>query len=307
MCYSSQILAEWKRYVRSYGVEISVRDYFDLFWRRAQGEKVKIPKGLEDGFREPETEAERDIKALIDQWRAAEVSRLEQELFKQRRRLADAERALATKPTKKATDDSRIATSKVMQILGWLADLHREETKPQDARIYPSHYSHVIVWEGGRRVLKPMRYGCRPAGKPAFYDTKYPGTYNARRDNLEGFWKGQFAQHHGIMVATAFYENVDRDGKNVVLEFKPATAKPMLVACLWSRWSAPGEPDLLSFAAITDEPPPEIAAAGHDRCIVPLKPENIDAWLRPDVSNIAASQGVLDDRDRPYYEHRLAA
>jgi hypothetical protein len=101
MCYSSQILAEWKRYVRNYGVEISVRDYFDLFWRRTQGEKVKIPKGIEDGFREPETEAEaeREIQAVIDRWRAAEVSRLEQELFKQRRRLADAERALATKPT----------------------------------------------------------------------------------------------------------------------------------------------------------------------------------------------------------------
>jgi putative SOS response-associated peptidase YedK len=191
---------------------------------------------------------------------------------------------LATKPTKKATDDSRIATSKVTQTLAWLADLHRDETKPRDARIIPSHYCHVIVWEDGKRVLKAMRYGCRPAGKPTFYDTKYPGTYNARRDNLEGLWKGLFAQHHGIIVATAFYENVDRDGKNVLLEFRPATAEPMLVACLWPRWTAPGEPDLLSFAAITDEPPPEVSAAGHDRCIVPIKPENIDAWLNPNAN-----------------------
>ena len=48
-------------------------------------------------------------------------------------------------------------------------------------------------------------------------------------------------------------------------------------ACPWSRWSAPGKPDLLSFAAITNEPPPEVAAAGHERCIVPIKPENLDA------------------------------
>lgn len=46
------------------------------------------------------------------------------------------------------------------------------------------------------------------------------------------FWKDQFAQHHGIVVATAFYENVERDGKNVVLEFRPNSAEPMLVACL---------------------------------------------------------------------------
>lgn len=77
--------------------------------------------------------------------------------------------------------------------------------------------------------------------------------------------------------------------------------------CLWSRWTAPGEPDLLSFAAITDEPPPEIAAAGHDRCIIPIKPENVDAWLNPDRSNLEAMYAILDDRDRPYYEHRLAA
>jgi len=95
--------------------------------------------------------------------------------------------------------------------------------------------------------------------------------------------------------------------ENAVLEFRPNPTGDMLVACLWSRWSAPGEPDLLSFAAITDEPPPEIAAAGHDRCIVPIKPENIDAWLNPNASDLAALHAILDDRDRPFYEHRLAA
>jgi len=56
-----------------------------------------------------------------------------------------------------------------------------------------------------------------------------------------------------------------------------------------------------------DEPPPEIAAAGHDRCPIPLKLENIDAWLRPDKGNLDAQYAILDDRARPYYEHRLAA
>jgi putative SOS response-associated peptidase YedK len=95
--------------------------------------------------------------------------------------------------------------------------------------------------------------------------------------------------------------------ENVVLEFKPNPLHDMLVACLWSHWSASGQPDLLSFAAITDEPPPEIASAGHDRCIIPIKPENIDAWLNPAAVNLAAQYAIVDDRDRPYYEHRLAA
>ena len=146
-----------------------------------------------------------------------------------------------------------------------------------------------------------------------------PAACSARRDNLEGFWKNVFGYSHGVMVVNAFYENVDlhrteqrqlrEDEKvqNVVLEFKPRPAQDMLVACIWSRWTGPGEPDLLSFAAITDEPPEEIAAAGHDRCIIPIQPHNMDAWLNPDPKNLDAMYAILNDRARPYYEYRLAA
>ena len=176
-----------------------------------------------------------------------------------------------------------------------------------------------MIIENGRRVVKPMGYQCRVAGNAAFYDTKFPGTCNARRDNLEGFWKDQFGYAHGIMMVNAFYENVrlhklegralaegEKEG-NVVLEFRPRAQHDVLVACLWSRWRAPGEPDLLSFAAITDVPPAEVAAAGHDRCIIPIKPANVEAWLNPDPSNLAVLQSILDDRDRPFYEHRIVA
>ena len=33
----------------------------------------------------------------------------------------------------------------------------------------------------------------------------------------------------------------------------------------------------ISFVAIADEPSSEIAAAGHDRCIIAIRPENLDA------------------------------
>jgi putative SOS response-associated peptidase YedK len=121
-----------------------------------------------------------------------------------------------------------------------------------------------------------------------------------------------------VIIVDAFYENVARHAmegralgageqeENVVLEFRPQPAQEMVIACLWSEWDGP-EGRLLSFAAITDDPPAEVAAAGHDRCIVQIKPENIDAWLNPDPANLAASYAVLDERPRPYYEHQLAA
>ncbi len=226
---------------------------------------------------------------------------------------------METKTTKAAQESQRIAGDKVKQLLGRLADLKRTELKDRDSRIFPGHYAPVMVWEDGQRVVKPMRYQCRPAGKPANYDFKYPGCYNARKDSLPGFWKMQFGYTHGVMVVNAFYENVNRhkvEGRelaegeaveNMVLEFRPRPEQDMLVACLWSKWTGPDEPDLLSFAAITDEPPEEVAAAGHDRCIIPIRPENIDAWLNPDPKNLDALYAILDDRERPYYEHRMAA
>lgn len=320
MCYSAEIIAEYRLYVRMFGADISLEEFVALYWLRAKDRSVKIPKAIDAWFAEPQNDREREIKQSIDQFSSQESTRLEQELFKQRKRLADAERKLQANPELKgAAEDLRIAPRKIDQIRGWLDDLRRSELTSQDSRIYPGWYVPVMVMENGRRVIKPMRYQCRPAGKPVFYDRKFPGTYNARRDNLEGFWKDLFGFSHGVILASAFFENVPKhkaehrelrpgeDAENLVLEFKPQTGQLMLVACLWSRWSAVGEADLLSCAAITDEPPPEVAAAGHDRCIVPIKAQHLDAWLNPQKGRLADQYAILDDRERPFYEHRLAA
>jgi len=49
---------------------------------------------------------------------ATQATEWEQELFKQRKRLADAERALQTKTTKAATESKRIAGGKVDWLKG---------------------------------------------------------------------------------------------------------------------------------------------------------------------------------------------
>jgi putative SOS response-associated peptidase YedK len=316
MCYSAQLKAAYVQFVRRIGF-IDFRAFAELYGHRRT--RPLLPRSIEDEIGRDDSDEARALWALIQARRAAQVPELEQELFAQRTRLAEAERKLALKPTKSARESARIAARKIERALAKLADLRRTELRPSDARIYPGSYAPVLIWEDGRIVVRPMRYGCRPAGKPAFYDAKYPGTYNARRDNLEGFWKGQFGRTHGVMLASAFYENVARhksEGRalkpgeaeeNTVLEFRPGDGQDMWIACLWSRWTGPDEPDLWSFAAITDEPPPEVAAAGHDRCIIPIQPANLEAWLKPDPRALAASYAVLDDRVRPTYEHRLAA
>lgn len=306
MCYSAQIEADYKKYVKMFGAAMSLREFAELYWEHG-GRELKLPLAMEAAFSQAQTDDERNIQALIAETKALRATKLEQELFKQRTRLTDAERVLETKTTKAATESKRIATDKIDTAVRRLADLKRTTMKDSDSRIYPGWYAPVMIVQDGQRVVVPMRYRCRLPGWTEAMEREKPGTYNARRNNLRRVWGKLFGHNHGIMVINRFYENVDREGTKVVLRFDPTPAQQMLVACLWSRTAIPGEPDLWSFAAITDDPPPEVAAAGHDRCIVPIKPENVEAWLNPDPSNLAALYAILDDRERPYYEHQLAA
>jgi putative SOS response-associated peptidase YedK len=318
MCYSAQIQASYDRYVRANGADIDIKQFVKLYWLRSQGAKINIPKAVDAWFDDPKTDAEREIHRLIVEFNAQQATKYEQDLFKQRKRLADAERTLQTKTTKKALEDKRIGAEKAEWNLEKLAALRRTELVPDDSRIFPGWYAPVMVMEHGRHVVKPMRYQCRLANLSAESDRQFAACYNARRDNLEGFWGKQFGTSHAIIVANAFFENVKRHKKegrelaageeeeNLILEFRPRPQQEMLVACIWSHWKQ-GDDELLSFAAITDDPPAEVAAAGHDRCIIPITEANIDAWLKPDAKNLKAQYAILDDRARPYYEHRLAA
>jgi putative SOS response-associated peptidase YedK len=317
MCYSAQIRTEFRKFEREFGATLNIREYVRLFWeRRRDGSWQRIPKAVKAAFAGPRNGEEREAAQLVADADAEQARALEAELFRQKTRLTNAERALHSRPTRKAAEDKRIATDKIARAQRNLADLRRDKPEPKDARIYPGQYAPVLIAQDGKRMVVPMRYQCRLPGWTEAVERRHPGTYNARRDNLERVWGKLFGHRHGIMVVTAFFENVARHKvehrelapgereENVVLEFRPEPPRDMLVACLWSHDPRAG---LHSFAAITDDPPPEIAAAGHDRCIVPIRPANLDAWLNPEPGNLAAQYAILDDPDRPYYEHRLAA
>jgi hypothetical protein len=151
MCYSAQIWADYKKYVRVYGVELSIKDFYDIFWRRVADSKVKIPKAMEAAFLDPWTDEEFDIKKAIEAFNAEQLTKLEQELFKQRRRLADADRTLATKTTKAAVENQRIAADKIQTALGRLIDIGRGTLEDRDSRIFPGHFAPVLVMENGKR------------------------------------------------------------------------------------------------------------------------------------------------------------
>ena len=307
MCYSAQVIDAYDEYCDQFGADIDIEAFAQLYGMKLYDNRASTTPALDAAIKSERRLDFQKVRETAMLHQAQQIAKLGQELIDQRDRLTKAELSLKTKVTKKATDDKRIATNKIERALEKLEDFQRTERKGGDSRIYPGYFVPVLIMENGKKIVRPMRFQCRIAGSPENFDQRFPGTYNARMDNLEGFWRNQFGYTHGVAIVTAFYEHVvAANGEKLILEFKPQNGQSMYVACLWSHWSEPGKRDLYSFAFITDEPPAEVLAAGHDRCIIPIKRENVDTWLDPDPQNLDAMYAVLDDRERPYYDHRPA-
>jgi putative SOS response-associated peptidase YedK len=320
MCYSALVRQNLAWLARHYGAEIAWELFQELFRKRIDDDGVQISRSLDVHVLQMTDEKARTSQGYIEQYRTNQARAWQQELFKQRKRLADAQRKLQVKETKAARNDERIATAKIATLTDKLTTLRSQHLQPDDTRIFPKrYYVPVVTNDGDRLLIRPMRYLCRLPGKPSSYDERYEGCYNARRDNLNGFWSDVYGRNHGIMVVDSFFENVPRHlyekrelaagekESNVVLHFNPDTGVPMTIACVWSHWTHESEPELYSFAAVTDDPPPEIRATGHTRCVVSLKDENVREWLFPAHTSKKRLDDILADRVTPYYEHRIAA
>jgi putative SOS response-associated peptidase YedK len=325
MCYSAQIWADFRKYERLGGT-LDIKGYTALAgWTRKKGSWTKVvPKGMRRSMLDLGETAPELCKAAAEA-EVAGIADITQELAEQEDRHAVAQAKLASpKPTKAAANDLRISTNNIEKLKRKLSDMAEPADREGIDRIWPGHFAPVLIRdpETGERLIVPMRYRCRLPGWDEAKEREKPGTYNARRDSLTTVWRRVFGVRHGLIGVRRFYESValhdlhqralvpgEREQK-VEIVFTPQTAEDLLVACVYTYTEASGdEPCFYSFAAITDEPPPEVASAGHDRCIVSLREEDIDAWLNPTAHTAAQLQAILDQGEvvRPYFEHALAA
>ncbi len=127
MCYSAMVYQNNRDFIRQFHAEIGIGEFVRLYLERASNPAIKIPKGTDANFLDPQTAEERQIWDLILAHDRARAEKWQQDAFKQRKRLADAERSLKMRITKKAESDQRIATEKIEWLLGKLADLTRTE------------------------------------------------------------------------------------------------------------------------------------------------------------------------------------
>lgn len=126
MCYSAMIQAAYQEFVRHHGVVMSLEDLAMNVWAAPDNaKKRKRPKAMEDWLRTSDEPRAQDIGADILRQRAELELEMQEELFKQKRRQADAEPALATKVTRKAEADRRTSTDKISKLKLYLDDVQR--------------------------------------------------------------------------------------------------------------------------------------------------------------------------------------
>jgi putative SOS response-associated peptidase YedK len=307
--------ADLETCLREYDAFLDVDAFELLYWERVNNPSagIRFPIAIDRYFLQSENKNEGRIRDAIHAYRAIKIPEWEQEIFKQRKRYADAERALQKKYTKKAQSDLGIASRKIEQYLRWLTATKTLENTTGDTAVHAMNYAPVMLQTPKGHMLTAMRYHCRLAGKPSSIDRQLPGLYNARKTSLQQWWRPVFGVRHALFLITGFRENVKRhdmehrdlmpgeEPQNVVLEFIPDNQQEMLVPCIWDRWVA-GEQVLNSFALITDEPPPEVADAGHDRCPINLTRAAADAWLEPEGQAAKALLSLLEERQKPVYK-----
>jgi putative SOS response-associated peptidase YedK len=153
--------------------------------------------------------------------------------------------------------------------------------------IRPTIAAPVILPDGS---LRTMSWGFRRSfapkvkGRPPALRT----IVNSREDKLDGrTWKEAFALRRCLIPAAAFYEWVERGGRNVPLRFERADGEWLWIAGIWEEGEL-GE----CFSMITTEPNAVLEPV-HDRMPAVLSDDQMAPYLSGELSNFGPSAVVL--------------
>jgi putative SOS response-associated peptidase YedK len=147
--------------------------------------------------------------------------------------------------------------------------------------IAPGKDVPVIVRDGNRNVVKPMRWGLVPSWShdPAIGNQMI----NARCETLDQkpSFKQLLARDRCLIPADGFFEwrRVGRTG-TIPMRVRMRDQKPFTMAGLWDLWRDPNGEELYSFTIITT-PANKLLRPIHDRMPLILEPSNRTTMARP--------------------------
>jgi putative SOS response-associated peptidase YedK len=129
----------------------------------------------------------------------------------------------------------------------------------------------------GEREVVTMSWGFRRAfpRKDGKGKTAAKPVVNAQSEKMDGFmWRDAYRHRRCLVPVTEFYEWTGPAGAKVAHRFHMG-GDCFFVAGLWEEHPEFG----FCHTMLTTEPPREVAATGHDRCVVALLDHEIDPWL----------------------------
>lgn len=316
MCYSALVRKDMEKTARDFGARFDIDSFVQIYALREKLPGIKIAAGMDAFFLEHNDPQAKKIRSYISEFQKHESERRDHEMSVLQQEIADLKTRLELKATKTHQKSLEAKIRKLEKLEAQSQFAHTPFNRAQNShekeayRIYPYYFAPVIQGDGKSRVLRPMRYRILP-----HTGVEIPNSYNvfnARRDSLfqARTWRSIFGKHHAIFPFEKFFEWVenkeDKEGKKQELSFKPDGFDTMWAASLFDE--SKGAHGLIrSFAMVTDEPPPEVAEAGHDRCPVFLSSEYIDQWLNPAGVELPDLAKLLDNKQKTYYSHQLAA
>jgi putative SOS response-associated peptidase YedK len=301
MCYSALVKSSLKRVSSEFNALVNLQSFEELFRARLANPSLKIPFGLDRYFVLSQDPAEARFAGLIREFHALEREKAIAGV------LACEEEMLALEGAKASA-----ARQKKMGVLARRKEKLQKKTAldfdrldPLDDRIFPLYFAPVIAVKNGQREIVTMRYRVQNSD-----GTEVPPQYNvfnARRDSLitARTWAPLFGKTHALFPFERFFEWVDRDGKKQEIYFAPDNRSSMWAASLYCEPRAPGH--FASFAMVTDDPPLEVAEAGHDRCPIFLAAGQLSSWLDPQKTSCEQLLLLLQNREKTRYLHGLSA
>lgn len=302
MCYSTLIKANLKALAMELGAKIDLEQFAGIYALRLSHPELKIPFALDRHFVLSQEPAEKPLASLAMRFHEEEALRSRALLARLEEELCE----LSTIPTAAARKKLEAGERKREKLRSRLTASF-DRISPLDERIFPGSFAPVAIHSGETRLLVPMRYRVRaPDGTEIPY--KY-NVFNARRDSLlrAPTWAPLLGRAHGIFPFSRFFEWVERPEGKREIAFTPENRSLMWAASLHSYPSSRTALPYHSFAMLTDEPPPEVAAAGHDRCPIFLGEKVLDTWLRPQPLSREELLALLSEKEKAHYLHSLVA
>lgn len=160
---------------------------------------------------------------------------------------------------------------------------------------------------GGERLLGAYRWGLVPSWAK---DPKIgPRMINARAETLDAKFRPAFERRRCLLPADGFYEWQKRDdGTRQPWFIRRADGAPMVFGGLWEVWKPEGasdEHEPLRTCSIITTGANDLLAPIHDRMPLVLGPDDWEAWLARDVTDVDAVRHLLrpaDPRQFDLYE-----